>query len=137
SATFVVIGWRLILKGEEKKHKKAMITAACFALGFFVLYISKTVFIGNTSFGGPDSVNISYPSLLVFHIILSAMGAAFGIVTFRLGVIDSRAKHRKIGPITSVISLFSAITGVAVYILLYLLFPGGETTSLIKAILGI
>lgn len=137
SATFVVIGWRLILKGEEKKHKKAMITAAYFALGFFVFYISKTVFVGNTSFGGPDSVKIYYTIFLIFHIILSTIGAVFGIVTLRLGFIDSRAKHRKIGPITSVIWLFSAITGVVVYILLYLLFPGGETTSLIKAILGI
>src|SRR5699024_5923652 len=137
SATFVVIGWRLILKGEEKKHKKAMITAAYFARGFFALYISNTVFIGNTSFRGPDSVKIYYTIFLIFHIRLSGRGAVFGIVALRLGCMDSRAKHRIIGPLTSVIWLFSAITGFAVYIVLYLLFPGGETTGLIKAILGI
>src|SRR5699024_5821738 len=136
-ATFVVIGWRLILKGEEKKHKKAMITSAYFALGFFVLYISNTVFICTSSFVGLVSVIIFYTIFLIFHILLSTLSVVFGIVILRLGFIDSRAKHRKIGPITSVIWLFSAITGVAVYILLYLLFPGGETTSLIKAILGI
>src|SRR5699024_12815543 len=123
-------------KGEEKKHKKAMITAAYFALGFFVLYISKTVFIGNTSFGGPDSVKIYYTIFLIFHIILSTIGAVFGIVTLRLGFIDSLAKHRKIGPITSVIWLFSAITGVAVYKLLVLFFFGRETIVLIKDIIG-
>src|SRR5699024_2275114 len=106
-------------------------------LGFFVLYISKTVFIGNTSFGGPDSVKIYYTIFLIFHIILSTIVAVFGIVTLRLGFIDSRAKHRKIWLITRVIWLFSAIPGVAVYILLYLLFPDVETTSLIKAILAI
>src|SRR5699024_10573397 len=113
SATFVVIGWRLILKGEEKKHKKAMITAAYFSLGYLFLLISIILFIGNTIFGGPDSVKIYYTIFLIFHIILSTIGAVFGIVTLRLGFIDSRAKHRKIGPITSVIWLFSAITGVA------------------------
>src|SRR5699024_12363549 len=101
--------------------------------GFFGLYIFKSLFISNTIFGCRDSVKIYYIIFLIFHIILSTIGAVFGIVTLRLGFIDSRAKHRKIGPITSVIWLFSAITGVAVYILLYLLFPGGETTSLIKA----
>ncbi|MDK7951380.1 DUF420 domain-containing protein, partial [Staphylococcus lugdunensis] len=45
--------------------------------------------------------------------------------------------HRKIGPIASIIWFFTAITGVAVYLLLYILYPGGETTSLIKATLGL
>src|SRR5699024_571480 len=125
-ATSVVTGCRLIPQGDGKKHKQAMITAADFAHGWFDLYISRSLCIGNTSFGGPDSVKIYYTVFLIFHIILSTIGAVFGIVTLRLGFIDSRAKHRKIGPITSVIWLFSAITGVAVYILLYLLFPGGE-----------
>jgi putative membrane protein len=31
---------------------------------------------------------------------------------------------------------FTAITGVAVYLLLYVFYRGGETTSMIKAILG-
>src|SRR5699024_12323336 len=84
SATFVVIGWRLILKGEEKKHKKAVITAAYFALGFLVLYISKTVFVGNTSFGGPASVKICYTIFLIFHIIFSMIGAVFGFFFLRL-----------------------------------------------------
>lgn len=137
SAVFVIIGWRLIIKGEEKKHKKAMIIAAYFALGFFVTYISKTVLIGNTSFGGPESLKIFYTVFLIFHIVLSTIGAVFGVVTLRLGFKEARAKHRKIGPITSVIWLFSAITGIAVYILLYVLYPGGETTSLLKAILGV
>ena len=137
SAIFIIIGWRLILKGEEQKHKKAMITAAIFALAFLTLYISKTAFIGNTSFGGPDNVKIYYTIFLLFHITLSTIGAVFGIVTLRLGFKGARAKHRKLGPITSVIWLISAITGITVYILLYVLFPGGETTSLIKAILGL
>src|SRR5699024_6998116 len=112
SATFVVIGWRLMLKGEEKKHKKAMITAAYVVLVCFVLYICRTVFIATPSFGGSHSVKIYYVIFLIFDIILSTIGAVFAIVTLRLGFIDSRAKHRKLGPITSVIWLFSAITGV-------------------------
>ncbi|HCX9863375.1 TPA: DUF420 domain-containing protein, partial [Staphylococcus aureus] len=44
--------------------------------------------------------------------------------------------HRKFGPFASVIWFCTAITGVAVYLLLYVLYPGGETTSLIKATFG-
>ncbi|CAM5451836.1 hypothetical protein LSPH24S_09717 [Lysinibacillus sphaericus] len=44
--------------------------------------------------------------------------------------------HKRIGPITSIIWFFVAVTGVMVYMLLYILFEPGETTSVIKAILG-
>jgi putative membrane protein len=67
---------------------------------------------------------------------LATTGAVFGIVTLLAGFKNNLVRHRKIGPITSVIWFFTAITGVAVYILLYVLYKGGETTSVIKAILS-
>ncbi|NBJ70778.1 MULTISPECIES: DUF420 domain-containing protein [Clostridia] len=136
SAVFVAIGWRFIAKGEAVKHKKAMITAAVSATIFFIIYVSRTIFVGNTSFGGPEDLKIYYTIFLVFHIILATTGAIFGIVTLTLAFKRNIRVHRKVGPITSVIWFFTAITGVAVYLLLYILYEGGETTSLIKAILG-
>ncbi|AUJ26799.1 DUF420 domain-containing protein [Virgibacillus dokdonensis] len=136
SAIFVAIGWRFIVKGEAVKHKKAMITAAVSAIIFFIIYMSRTIFIGNTSFGGPQDLEIYYTIFLIFHITLATTGAVFGIVTLILAFKRNIRVHRKIGPITSVIWFFTAITGVAVYLLLYILYDGGETTSLIKAILG-
>ncbi|HLR80322.1 MAG TPA: DUF420 domain-containing protein [Bacillota bacterium] len=136
SAVLVAIGWRLIVKGKEKAHKKTMIYAAISALLFFIIYISRTVFIGNTSFGGPDELKIYYTIFLIFHITLATIGAIFGIVTLVLAFKRKITVHRKIGPITSVIWFFSAGTGIMVYLLLYILYEGGETTSLIKAILG-
>ena len=64
------------------------------------------------------------------------MGAVFGIVSIISGLKTNMKLHRRIGPITSIIWFFVAITGVLVYFLLYVLFEPGETTSAIKAILG-
>jgi putative membrane protein len=113
-----------------------MLWAALFALLFFLIYLSRTVFIGNTSFGGPDSVKIYYTIFLVFHICLATIGAVFGIVTLLTGIKNNLIKHKKLGPITSIIWFFTAVTGVVVYLLLYVFYHGGETTSMIKAILG-
>jgi len=137
SAILVIVGWRLIVKGHEEKHKKTMVAAAIFALLFFIVYVSRTALVGNTAFGGPENIKIYYTIFLIFHIILSTTGAVFGIVTLRLAFKENFVKHKKIGPITSVIWLFSALTGIIVYLLLYVFFSGGETTSLIKAILGL
>ncbi|MEK3952904.1 MULTISPECIES: DUF420 domain-containing protein [Psychrobacillus] len=136
SAVLVAIGWALIKQRKINAHKKTMTAAAISALLFFIIYASRTIFIGNTAFGGPDDIKIYYTIFLIFHITLATTGAVFGLVTLYLGYKNNIKKHRKIGPITSVIWFFVAITGVAVYLLLYVFYHGGETTSVIKAIIG-
>lgn len=136
SAITVAIGWRHIVKRNMEAHKKTMTLGALFALTFFIIYATRTVFIGNTAFGGPDHVKIYYTLFLVFHIVLATTAAVFGIVTLVTGYTNKLKRHRKLGPITSVIWFITAITGVAVYLLLYVFYSGGETTSVIKAILG-
>ncbi|MCG7340470.1 DUF420 domain-containing protein [Staphylococcus auricularis] len=137
SAILVAIGWRQIWKRNIKSHEKVMLWAAVFALLFFIIYASRTIFIGNTAFGGPDSVKPYYTTFLIFHINLATIGGIGGLVQIITAFIDKFNIHRKTGPIVSVIWFFTAITGVAVYVLLYILYPGGETTSLIKATLGL
>jgi putative membrane protein len=136
SAVLVAIGWGLIIKRKIDAHKKVMIAAGISALIFFIIYASRTVFIGNTAFGGPEEVKGYYTFFLIFHIILATVGAVFGIVSIVTGLKTKLTIHRRIGPITSIIWFFVAITGVAVYLLLYIIYKGGETTSVIKAILG-
>ncbi|NLY79102.1 MAG: DUF420 domain-containing protein [Lysinibacillus sp.] len=136
SAILVAIGWGIIIKGNVEAHKKVMLAAGVSALIFFLIYASRTIFIGNTSFGGPDELKIYYTFFLFFHIILATVGAVFGIVSIVTGLKKKNSTHSKIGPITSIIWFFTAITGVAVYLLLYVIYKGGETTSVIKAIFG-
>ncbi|MCT6923982.1 MULTISPECIES: DUF420 domain-containing protein [Bacillales] len=136
SAVLVAIGWYLIYKRKIEAHKKVMLAAGVAALIFFIIYASRTIFVGNTAFGGPDEVKGYYTFFLIFHIILATVGAVFGIVSILSGLKTNLKLHRRIGPITSLIWFFVAITGVAVYMLLYVIYKGGETTSVIKAILG-
>ncbi|WP_155645576.1 MULTISPECIES: DUF420 domain-containing protein [Peribacillus] len=136
SAITVAIGWYQIKQRKIETHKKTMMVAAVFAVIFFAIYLSRTVFIGSTSFGGPDDIKIYYTIFLIFHITLATTGAVLGIIMLTTGFKGNFAIHKKIGPTTSIIWFFTGITGVAVYILLYVIYHGGETTSLIKAILG-
>lgn len=136
SAVLVAIGWSLIKKRNIAAHKKVMTAAGISALLFFIIYVSRTIFVGNTAFGGPEEYKIYYTIFLVFHILLATTGGVFGIVSLLTGYKNKLKIHRKVGPITSVIWFFTAITGVMVYSLLYVIFSGGETTSVFKAILG-
>lgn len=136
SAVLVAIGWNLIVQKKELAHQRTMVAAAISAVLFFIIYISRTIFIGNTAFGGPDHLKIYYTIFLVFHIILATTGAVLGVITIIAGFKNNLARHRKIGPVTAIVWFFTALTGVAVYLLLYVFYKGGETTSVFKAILG-
>ncbi len=136
SAVLVAFGWYFIVKGKRETHKKIMLLASAFALAFFIIYVSRTVFVGNTSFGGPDAVKPYYLVFLLFHIVLATVAAVFGIVTLLHAFRQRFAKHRRMGRVTSIIWFCTAITGVTVYVLLYVLYPGGETKGLIDAIFG-
>lgn len=136
SALMVAVGWRQIKQKKIEAHKKSMFLAALFALIFFIIYASRTIFIGNTAFGGPDSLKVYYTVFLIFHITLATIGAVLGVISLYTGNKNKLSFHRKLGPATSIVWFLSALTGVAVYLLLYVFYRGGETTSMIKAILG-
>ncbi|MDF2722153.1 MAG: hypothetical protein K0Q59_1828 [Paenibacillus sp.] len=134
SAILVAFGWVQIAKRNIPKHQTFMLWAAIFASLFFIIYMSRTVFVGNTEFGGPHDVKIFYLIFLLFHITLATVGGVMGIITLIWGYKNQLSKHRKIGPITSVVWFATAITGATVYILLYWIYPGGEMKPVWDAI---
>ncbi|MBU9711250.1 DUF420 domain-containing protein [Evansella tamaricis] len=136
SAIFVAVGWYFISKRKIESHKKAMFWAAVLATIFFITYLSKTFFIGSTPFGGPDNVAIYYQIFLIIHIIFATTAAVLGIITLVTGYKNNLKRHRKLGPVTSIIWFISATTGIGVYLLLYVIYTPGETTNLFRAIIG-
>lgn len=139
SAVFVIIGWILIVKGKRIAHERMMVSAAILAILFLILYLTRTAIFGNTVFAGPDSVKLYYTIFLIFHIILSIFGAILGFITIRHAYKARFVKHRKLGPITALVWILTAITGVIVYYLLYVRYAGvvdGEVGNLWEAIFG-
>jgi putative membrane protein len=138
SGILVAIGWYQIIKGRRERHQKFMTAGAIFALIFFLLYVSRTIFIGNTAFSesAPVAVRDAYYIFLFCHIIFATTSGVFGIVTLLLAYKKKFAKHRKIGRYTATMWLITSPSGVMVYLLLYVMYPGGTTKPVIDAILG-
>lgn len=136
SAVLVAIGWRLAIKRKLEQHQKMMVYAAVAATIFFIIYASRTIFIGSTPYNGPDGLKPYYLVFLLFHIVMATVAAVFGITTLTLGYKKKFAKHRKLGRVTSIIWFFTAITGVMVYSILYVLYPAADAKPLFDAIFG-
>ena len=58
SGILVAFGWYYISRRRTETHIKLMTWAAIFATLFFITYVSRTAFVGNTQFGGPDNIRI-------------------------------------------------------------------------------
>ncbi|MCK1977272.1 DUF420 domain-containing protein [Jeotgalicoccus huakuii] len=134
SAILMGVGVYHIKKGNVQTHEKVMTLAAWSALAFFVIYVSKTIFLGNTQFGGPASLEPYYVTFLISHICLATIGGILGGIQVFTGKKNKLRTHRKMGMTAATIWFFTAITGVMVYVILYILYPGGETTGLWDAI---
>lgn len=136
SAILVGFGWYHIVKRNRQTHQRLMVFGAIFALAFFLIYASRTLFEGNTAFGGPESLKLPYHLFLFFHITLATVGGVLGLVTLWLAYKQRFLKHKRIGRWAAIIWLLTAPTGVVVYVLLYVLYPGGETKPMLDVILG-
>ena len=53
---------------------KSYVMGSIFRINVFIIYATRTIFIGNTDFGGPDSVRTYYKIFLIFHINLATIG---------------------------------------------------------------
>jgi putative membrane protein len=136
SAVFMAVGWYQIRRGRKELHKRLMLLGTVMAALFFIGYAAKTVLVGDTTFGGPASLKPPYQIFLQTHTILATVGAILGIVTLRYAYVQAFSKHKKIGPWTVVIWFITTASGLAVFLLLYIIYPPGPTTNMFRSWLG-
>ncbi|MCL6443526.1 MAG: DUF420 domain-containing protein [Alicyclobacillus sp.] len=133
SAICMAIGWRFIRQGRREAHRRMMLIGSVLAALFFIGYMTKTVLVGDTSFGGPAGWRAAYQTFLQIHSVLATVAGVLGIVTLVFAFRGVFRRHRKVGPWTLVIWFITAFSGVMVYLLLYVVFPPGPTTNMFHA----
>ena len=119
TTVLLVVAYICIRKKNISLHKKIMLTAFGTSALFLVTYVVYHWFKS-----GPSQYNgewqILYFFVLFSHIILAAIILPLAMVTLYRGWTMNVEKHRKIAKITLPIWLYVSVTGVLVYIMLYL-----------------
>lgn len=127
ATVLLVTGWVFIKKGQEKAHKNVMLASFVVSTLFLLSYLYYHIVVA----GGehvrlredtPNAVRYPYYFILFSHIILAISVPILAIGTIRHGLKDNRERHRKWARITFPIWLYVSVTGVIVYIVLYLLY---------------
>ena len=115
----VVAGWIAIRRGHQEVHRKLMLAAVGASVLFLVGYVMRVLLTGVHRFPGAGALKTVYLAVLGSHTVLAAVVAPLVLVTLFLGLRSRFATHRKVARATAPIWLYVSVTGVAVYVLLY------------------
>jgi putative membrane protein len=136
SALSVVAGWYLIRRRRVRAHRRLMLAATFLGAAFFVLYVLHTALFGDTSFGGPAPWRAPYQAFLQMHSILASVAGVLGVITLRRALRRRFGAHRRIAPWTATLWLIAAASGLAVFLLLYVVFAPGAASNVLRTLLG-
>lgn len=118
AAVFLVIGYIMIRRGDQQRHKVSMVMASLTSGLFLISYLIKTWLHGTTLYGGTGLLRFIYLFTLGTHLILAMVVPVFVAFTLYHAFRGSFAKHRRVARWAFPIWMYVSVTGVAVFFLL-------------------
>jgi putative membrane protein len=119
---FFIVGIRYAGK-VKRKHCMLMATAFTLDVSFMVSYMIKSLIEGRTEFVGPETIKLYvYLPTVIIHSIISLLVLFMAAYMVFSGFRGWTERHRKLGMLTFYTWLISFASGIAVYLLLYVLF---------------
>jgi putative membrane protein len=99
-----------------------MLMAVTTSVLFLISYLTYHANVGSRAFTGEGWIRPVYFTILLTHTILAAVIVPLVLVTLRRGLRMDVAKHRAIARITLPLWLYVSITGVVIYLMLYVFY---------------
>jgi putative membrane protein len=126
STVLILTGFVLIKQRKIEAHRACMLTAGVVSALFLVGYVAHKIMIRgvHTPFGGESpALRATYFTMLLTHIVLAIAIAYLVPRTFLLALKGDFERHRRWAKVTFPIWLYVSVTGVLVYLFLYVWWP--------------
>jgi len=122
SAALLVAGFRFIRRGRIRNHRRCMLGAVTAGATFLVIYVTRFSLTGTHSFPGPEAVRPVYLAILFSHMVLAVVVVPMVIRLLVLARRERFSEHRRLARWTFPIWLYTLVTGLVVYLMLYQLY---------------
>jgi putative membrane protein len=125
SGVLIIIGLVLIKADRKKAHIVAMASALLTSTLFLASYVTYH-YLSNglvTKFTHPGWPKSIYYFILITHIPLAALTVPLVLMTVIPALRARFDKHKRIAKITVPVWLYVSVTGVLVYLMLYVWYP--------------
>lgn len=125
STSFVLLtsGYFFIRRRNVIAHRNCQVAALAVSVLFLISYLTYHFNHGATRFTGQGIVRPIYFTILLTHTILAVIIVPFVILTFLRAKRGDFLRHKAIARWTLPMWLYVSVTGVAVYLMLYHLYP--------------
>ncbi len=121
---------------DTNTHHRLMMIATIVNVVFVLSYMAKSLIEGQTSFLGPQNIKVSlYLPVVIIHSIISILVLILSFSLIYTGLKwgtkepqwsfrgEKTSKHRKFGKYLFIMWYIALISGIIVYLLLYVVFP--------------
>lgn len=126
SAFLLLSGLVFVRSKRLFAHRACMISAFVVSCVFLVLYLFHKIFVVkgvHTPFRGPEILRLPYLVMLGAHVVLAIAVVPMAMVSIFKGLKDQRESHRRLARWTWPIWMFVSVSGVCVYLILYVIWP--------------
>ena len=123
SAALLMLGVKQIYAKNVEAHKRFMVSAFLVSTLFLVSYLVYHFNVGSVGFTGTGWIRPVYFFILITHSVLAVLVPPMAIITLYRAWRGDFERHRRIARWTYPIWLYVSLTGVMVYLLLYVLYP--------------
>ncbi len=125
SGVLLVIAWIMIKRRNIRAHGYLMASAVLVSTVFLGFYLTSYFLYGDRTSGlDPGALRTFYFVLLASHVLLAIIVLPMVLATLWMAYRRNWRRHRLIARPTFFIWMYVSVTGVAVYWMLYHLFPG-------------
>jgi uncharacterized membrane protein YozB (DUF420 family) len=124
SAVWLLAGFVFVKTKNIKAHRACMIGAFATSVLFLVCYLTYHIFVHHvTRFRDPAWFRPIYLAILLTHTVLAMVIVPLVLVTLNRALKQRFELHKKIARWTWPLWMYVSVTGVAVYLILYQIFP--------------
>jgi uncharacterized membrane protein YozB (DUF420 family) len=134
STLLLVFGFAMIRAGRREAHRKTMLSAAVVSAIFLVCYLVYHFTAPIFEFPGQGWTRPAYFTMLASHVVLATAATPLVILTLWRAFAAWRAtgdlasataflRHRAVARWTLPVWLYVTVTGVAIYVILYHVYP--------------
>ncbi|GMW01430.1 MAG: hypothetical protein AMXMBFR84_25670 [Candidatus Hydrogenedentota bacterium] len=126
AAVFLLLGWIAIKKGRPEMHRYLMAAALVASATFLSCYLYYHYHAGSVRYQGEGPMRMIYFAILLTHTPLAALMTPFVIAAVIFAMKGQYARHTRITRWLWPVWMYVSITGVVIYVMLYLL-PHGQS----------
>lgn len=121
STIALVAGYVHIKKGRPDRHRQFMIAALVYSALFLGCYLIYHYSVGSVPYPHHDWTRPVYFAILIPHIILATLMTPFILIAVYFAIKEKFEKHKRITRYLWPVWIFVSLSGIAVYLMLYIL----------------